>query len=128
MARRCESTGKGVQCGYRVSHAHNKTKRRFLPNLLRVSVRSDILGQSFRLRIAASTLRSIEHRGGFDAFLLKIPSTAVISPRVRDLKRKVEARKRLIEAGAAGTTVEQDKPTEQIPSPEYEDEGSNLPA
>lgn len=71
MARRCELTGKGVQTGNNVSHANNKTRRRWLPNLNTVSLVSDALGRTVRLRISASALRSVEHRGGLDAFLLK---------------------------------------------------------
>lgn len=71
MSRRCELTGKGVMTGYTVSHALNHTKRRFLPNLLNVTLISDALGRSVKLRITAYALRSVEHRGGLDAFLLK---------------------------------------------------------
>ena len=71
MARRCELTGKGVQTGNNVSHAKNRTRRRFLPNLNHVTLASDTLGESFRLRVSAHALRSVEHRGGLDAFLLK---------------------------------------------------------
>jgi large subunit ribosomal protein L28 len=75
MARRCELTGKGVQTGNNVSHANNKTRRRWLPNLNTVSLVSDALGRTVRLRISASALRSVEHRGGLDAFLLKAKDT-----------------------------------------------------
>ncbi len=71
MARRCELTGKGVMTGNNVSHAVNRTRRRFLPNLLNVSLISDSLGRTVKLRISANALRSVEHRGGLDAFLLK---------------------------------------------------------
>ena len=71
MARRCDLTGKGVMVGNKVSHALNRTRRRFLPNLLNVSLLSDTLGRSVKLRISANALRSVEHRGGLDAFLLK---------------------------------------------------------
>ena len=71
MARRCELTGKGVMVGNKVSHALNRTRRRFLPNLLNVSLLSDTLGRSVKLRISANALRTVEHRGGLDAFLLK---------------------------------------------------------
>ena len=70
MARRCAITGKGVLTGNNVSHAHNKTRRRFLPNLQATSVLSDALGTSVRLRISAHALRTIEHKGGLDAYLL----------------------------------------------------------
>jgi large subunit ribosomal protein L28 len=70
MARRCPVTGKGVQVGNNVSHSNRKTKRRFLPNLLNVTLMSDALGRSIRLRISANALKTVDHRGGFDAFLL----------------------------------------------------------
>ncbi len=70
MSRRCELTGKGVLTGNNVSHAHNKTRRRFLPNLQRVSLHSDLLKRTVRFRVAASTLRSVDRKGGIDAFLL----------------------------------------------------------
>ena len=71
MSRRCELTGKGPMTGNNVSHAHNKTRRRFLPNLNEVSLMSETLGRAFRLRISSSALRSVDHRGGLDAFLAK---------------------------------------------------------
>lgn len=71
MARRCELTGKGPMSGNNVSHAKNRTRRRFLPNLNEVSLMSDTLGRSFRMKISAAALRTIDHRGGLDAFLAK---------------------------------------------------------
>ena len=71
MARRCELTGKGPMVGNNVSHANNKTKRRFLPNLQDVTLLSDTLGRSFKLRISSAALRTVDHRGGLDAFLAK---------------------------------------------------------
>ncbi len=71
MSRVCELTGKGPMSGNKVSHANNKTRRRFLPNLNVVSLMSDVLGQTFKLRISAAALRSVDHRGGLDAFLAK---------------------------------------------------------
>ncbi len=71
MSRRCELTGKGPMSGNNVSHANNRTRRRFLPNLNDVSLISDALGRSFKLKISASALRSVDHRGGLDAFLAK---------------------------------------------------------
>jgi large subunit ribosomal protein L28 len=71
MSRVCELTGKGGQSGHRVSHSNIKTKHRFLPNLNSVTLLSDALQRSFRLRISANALRSVEHRGGLDAFLMK---------------------------------------------------------
>ena len=71
MSRVCELTGKGPMSGHNVSHANNKTKRRFLPNLNVVSLQSETLGRTFKLRISAHALRSVDHRGGLDAFLAK---------------------------------------------------------
>ena len=71
MSRKCELTGKAVQTGNLVSHSNRKTRTRFLPNLVNVTLISDSLERSVRLRIAAAALRSVEHRGGLDAFLLK---------------------------------------------------------
>ena len=70
MSWRCELTGKTRQIGHRVSHSNRKTKRRFLPNLLNVTLMSDSLGRSVRLRISANALKTVDHRGGFDAFLM----------------------------------------------------------
>ena len=71
MSRVCELTGKGPMSGNNISHANNKTRRRFLPNLNEVTLISDVLGQSFKLRISAAGLRSVDHRGGLDAYLVK---------------------------------------------------------
>ena len=71
MSRRCELTGKGVMTGNNVSHAKNRTKRKFLPNLNNVSLVSEALGRSFRFKISASALRSVDRKGGLDSFLLK---------------------------------------------------------
>ena len=90
MARRCELTGKGVMTGNTVSHALNRTRRRFLPNLLNVSLISDSLGKTVKLRISANALRTVEHRGGLDAFLLKA-SDDELSPRALLLKKEVRA-------------------------------------
>jgi large subunit ribosomal protein L28 len=92
MARRCPVTGKGVQVGNNVSHSNRKTKRRFLPNLLNVTLMSDVLGRSVRLRISANALKTVDHRGGLDAFLLKAKDTE-LSSRALELKRQV-AKKR----------------------------------
>lgn len=70
MSRRCMITGKGVQSGNNVSHAHNKTRRRFLPNLQLTSLLSDALGQSVKMRLSTGAIRTIEKNGGLDAFLL----------------------------------------------------------
>lgn len=88
MSRVCELTGKGVQVGHRVSHSNHKTKRRFLPNLVQVTLQSDALGRAFRLRISANGLRSVEHRGGLDAFLLKA-ADGELSSTALDLKRDI---------------------------------------
>jgi large subunit ribosomal protein L28 len=87
MARRCTVTGKGVQVGHNVSHANNKTKRRYLPNLQRTSVLSDALGR-VRLRITTAAIRTIEHKGGIDAFLHNTPDRK-LSPEIRRLKRRI---------------------------------------
>ncbi|WIV50063.1 50S ribosomal protein L28 [Marivivens sp. LCG002] len=71
MSRKCELTGKGPMSGNNVSHAKNRTRRRFLPNLQDVTLSSDVLGRSFRFRISSAALRSVDHRGGLDAFLAK---------------------------------------------------------
>ncbi len=89
MARRCELTGKDVLSGNNVSHAHNKTRRRFLPNLCDVSLLSEALGQKVKLRVSAHALRSVEHRGGLDAFLLKARA-GELSLKARRLKRRLE--------------------------------------
>ncbi|MCA0042834.1 50S ribosomal protein L28 [Celeribacter litoreus] len=75
MSRRCELTGKGPMTGNNVSHAKNRTRRRFLPNLNDVTLISETLGRSFKLRISAAALRSVDHRGGLDAFLAKAKDT-----------------------------------------------------
>lgn len=89
MARRCELTGKAVLTGNNVSHANNKNRRRFLPNLCDVSLLSDSLGQTFKMRVSAHALRSVEHRGGLDAFLAKARDNE-LSLRAQRIKRKVE--------------------------------------
>ncbi|MFW2828834.1 50S ribosomal protein L28 [Sphingomonas sp. ID0503] len=88
MARICELTGKGRQVGHNVSHANNKTKRTFLPNLQNVTLMSDSLGKSVRLRVSTHGLRSVEHNGGLDNWLLKT-SESDLSLRARRLKREV---------------------------------------
>ena len=88
MSRVCELTGKAVLVGNNVSHANNKSKRRYLPNLCQVTLISDALGQRFRLRVSAHALRSVEHRGGLDAFPAKA-SEFELSVRARLLKRQI---------------------------------------
>ena len=82
MSRRCELTGKGPMVGNNVSHAKNRTRRRFLPNLNDVSLMSETLGRVFKLKISASALRTVDHRGGLDGFMAKADE-AVMSPRRR---------------------------------------------
>jgi large subunit ribosomal protein L28 len=98
MSRACELTGKAVQYGNNVSHANNKTRRRFLPNLSVVTLISDALGQRIRLRVSAHGLRSVEHRGGLDAFLAK-SNEIELSPKARLLKRQIA--KKLAETATA---------------------------
>jgi large subunit ribosomal protein L28 len=88
MSRRCELTGKSPMVGNNVSHANNKTKRRFLPNLNEVTLASEALNESYSLRISAAALRSVDHRGGLDAFLAKADD-ADLSPRALKLKRNI---------------------------------------
>lgn len=88
MSRRCELTGKGVLTGNNVSHANNKTRRRFLPNLNEVTLESETLGQAYRFRISAAALRSVDHRGGLDAFLAKADE-GDLSPKAAKLKRDI---------------------------------------
>lgn len=88
MAWRCELTGKGIQVGHKVSHSNIKTKRRFKPNLLNVTLMSDALERSVRLRVSANALKSVDHRGGLDAFLLKA-SDEDLSKKALVLKRAV---------------------------------------
>ena len=97
MARRCELTGKAVLSGNNVSHANNKTRRRFLPNLCEVHLLSDAMGQSYGFRISANALKSVEHRGGLDAFLVKARAEE-LSTKARRLKRQIEKRLAVAEA------------------------------
>jgi large subunit ribosomal protein L28 len=89
MARRCDLTGKQVLSGNNVSHSNRKTRRRFKPNLQSVSLRSDVLGQNVTLRITASTLRSVEHNGGLDGYLLTTSSLKLTEEGAK-LKKKVK--------------------------------------
>ena len=88
MSRVCELTGKGPMSGNKVSHANNKTRRRFLPNLNVVTLMSDVLGQSFKLRISAAALRSVDHRGGLDAYLAKAKDDE-LSPAAAKIKKDI---------------------------------------
>ncbi|MCJ9428146.1 50S ribosomal protein L28 [Kordiimonas marina] len=89
MSRVCELTGKRVMTGNNVSHAHNKTRRRFLPNLLKTTLLSDILGRSVSLRVSAHALRSVEHNNGLDNFLLKARD-ADLSAAALKLKKEIK--------------------------------------
>jgi large subunit ribosomal protein L28 len=88
MSRICELTGKGRQIGHNVSHANNKTKRVFLPNLQNVTLMSDGLGRSFKFRVSTNGLRSVEHVGGLDNWLLKSSDTK-LSARALKVKREL---------------------------------------
>jgi large subunit ribosomal protein L28 len=92
MSRRCELTGKGVMTGHHVSHSNIKTNRRFLPNLNQVTLSSDALGRSFRFRVCTQALRTVDHRGGLDAFLAKARDEE-LSPRALKVKRDIEKAK-----------------------------------
>ena len=89
MSRRCDLTGKSVLVGHKVSHSNIKTKRRFLPNLLSVTMLSDALGRSVKLWVSANALKTVDHRGGLDAYLLSAKNE-VLAPRMRELKRQIE--------------------------------------
>ena len=88
MARRCDLTGRGVQAGNNVSHAHNRTRRRFLPNIQMSSMPSEALGQSIKLKLSTQTIRTIEKNGGIDAYLLSTSNTKLTDEAQR-LKRKI---------------------------------------
>lgn len=88
MARRCDLTGKGVLTGNNVSHAHNKTRRRFLPNVQDMALHSEALGRPVRLRVSTSALRTVESKGGLDAFLLDAKD-GQLSLRAKRLKKAV---------------------------------------
>ena len=88
MSRVCELTGKGRQVGHNVSHANNKTKRTFLPNLHNVTLMSEAMGQSYKLRVSTNGLRSVEHNGGLDNWLVKTKDE-LLSLKARRLKRDI---------------------------------------
>ncbi len=98
MSRRCAITGTGSQTGHKVSHSNRKTNTRFMPNLQHVSLGSEILGTKITLRVTAATLRSIEHNGGLDAYLLK-HSASKMTPEAAKLKRQIK--KKLAKKAAA---------------------------
>jgi len=89
MSRRCQVTGKGVMTGNNVSHAHNKTRRRFLPNVQETSLLSESLGRMVRLKLTASALRTLEKKGGLDPFLMSVPA-ARLDPAVRKIRRQIQ--------------------------------------
>ncbi len=89
MSRRCEITGKGVLSGNNVSHANNKTRRRFLPNIQTSSMLSDILGGSVTMRLSTRGIRTVEHNGGIDAYLMST-NNSKLTPEARTLKRRIE--------------------------------------
>lgn len=91
MSRRCELTGVGPMVGHNVSHSNIKSKRRFLPSLRETALQSEALGQSFRLRVTNAALRTLDFRGGLDAFLLKAADED-LSPRALRIKRQVKAK------------------------------------
>ena len=88
MARRCSVTGKGVMTGNNVSHAHNKNRRRFLPNLQPMSLYSEVLNKSVRLRITTAAARTIEHKGGLDAYVQSTAATD-LPPELRRMKKQL---------------------------------------
>jgi large subunit ribosomal protein L28 len=92
MSRRCELTAKGPQVGHKVSHSNIKTKRRFLPNLCNVTFISDALGRNVRLRVSTNAIKTVDHNGGLDTFLLKAKAEN-LSPKALDLKRAIQKKK-----------------------------------
>ena len=92
MSWRCELTGKGPMSGHKVSHSNIKTKRRFMPNLRNVTLISDALQRKVRVRVSANALKSVDHRGGLDAFLLKAKD-ADLAPKMLELKRQIAKKK-----------------------------------
>jgi large subunit ribosomal protein L28 len=100
MSRRCELTGKAVQSGNKVSHSNRKTRTRFLPNLVQVTLVSDMLERSVRLRVTAAALRSVEHRGGLDDFLVKAHESELSHDAVK-LKREIAKKRAESKAEAA---------------------------
>jgi large subunit ribosomal protein L28 len=96
MSRRCDLTGKGVLVGHKVSHSNIKTKRRFLPNLLNVTMISDTLGRSVKLKVSANAIKTVDHRGGLDAYLVSAKDE-VLAPKARELKKAI--RKKQAAAG-----------------------------
>lgn len=100
MAKRCELTGVGVQSGNNVSHANNKTRRRFLPNVQDVSLQSEALGNNVSLKVTAATLRTVEHNGGLDNYLLTT-SNNKLTTEAQTLKRRIKRAQKAKEENAA---------------------------
>jgi large subunit ribosomal protein L28 len=100
MSRRCELTGKAVQSGNKVSHSNRKTRTRFLPNLVQVTLISETLERAVRMRVSAAALRSVEHRGGLDGFLAKARD-AELSDGALALKREIDEKRAETQAKAA---------------------------
>ena len=100
MSWRCDLTGKKPLVGHKVSHSNIKTKRRFMPNLRNVTLISDALGRSFKVRISANALRTVDHRGGLDAFLLKAKD-ADLGPKMLVVKRQIAKKQAKAEAATA---------------------------
>jgi large subunit ribosomal protein L28 len=98
MSRRCELTGVGPMVGHNVSHSNIKTKRRFLPALADTSLQSDVLGQSFRLKVSNAALRTLDFKGGLDVYLVATKDE-LLSDRARKIKKQVKAK--LAEQAAA---------------------------
>lgn len=103
MSWRCDLTGKKPLVGHKVSHSNHKTKRRFLPNLRNVTLISDSLGRSVRVRVSANALRTVDHRGGLDSFLLKAKD-AELAPKMLDLKRQIVKKQAKAEAAPAAAS------------------------
>ena len=99
MARRCELTGKGILVGNNVSHANNKTKRVYRPNLQTIALASELLGNSYKLRVCMNALRSVDKNGGLDPFILK-SKDSVLSPKALRLKRAIAKKASVVKAAA----------------------------
>ena len=100
MSRRCQISGKGVLSGNNVSHANNKTRRRYLPNLQESSMLSDVLGQNIRMRLCTRAIRTVEHNGGIDAFLLSTPNRKLPVEAMTIKRRLLRAQKKQAAATA----------------------------
>jgi len=92
MTKKCELTGKSFQTGNNVSHAKNRTKRRFLPNLQIISFISEVLGKKIQLKVAASTIRTVEKKGGLDEFLINTPNSK-LPEKAKKLKKSIISKK-----------------------------------